>query len=145
VDGLADALPVVVLQGERERAAELGAARYIKVKLMKLVTLTRLASAIERIRALGMQPVLGNGVACDVGCWMEACIAARYIDNAGEMNGFLKPGDGLLAVPLAFTDGAIVLSPGFEPRLDTERLARFRIDNAMASRTASAVVATGAA
>jgi L-alanine-DL-glutamate epimerase-like enolase superfamily enzyme len=60
-----------------ERAAELKAATYIKLKLMKLVTLEALASGIDRIRALGMKPVLGNGVACDPGCWMEGCIAAR--------------------------------------------------------------------
>lgn len=111
-----------------ERAAALGAARYVKVKLMKLVSLGALVAAIERIRALGMIPVLGNGVACDLGCWMEACIAARHIDNAGEMNGFLKPHAGLLARPLAFEDGAIVLEPGFHGIPDDAALARYQID-----------------
>ena len=59
------------------RAADLNAARYIKVKLMKLGGLDRLAAAIDTIRDCGMEPVLGNGVACEIGCWMEACIAAR--------------------------------------------------------------------
>lgn len=111
-----------------ERAAALGAARYVKVKLMKLVSLDALVAAIERIRALGMIPVLGNGVACDLGCWMEACVAARHIDNAGEMNGFLKPHAGLLAGPLAFEDGAIVLEPGFRGIPTDAALARYRID-----------------
>jgi hypothetical protein len=48
-------------------------------------------------RELGMEPVLGNGVACEVGCWMEACVARTLIGNAGEMNGFLKPVTRLLA------------------------------------------------
>ena len=111
-----------------ERAAELHAARYIKVKLMKLGTPERLAAAIARIKALGMRAVLGNGVACDLGCWMEACIAARAIDNAGEMNGFLKARSGLLTAPLEFEGGAIVLRPGFAPRLDHGRVASYRLD-----------------
>jgi L-alanine-DL-glutamate epimerase-like enolase superfamily enzyme len=126
-----------------ERAAELHAARYVKVKLMKLVTLDALAAAIARIRALGMKPVLGNGVACDLGCWMEACVAAHTIDNAGEMNGFLKARGDVLDAPLRFEDGAIVLAPGFAPRLDRDGLARFRV--ATAGFTPSGVLATGAA
>jgi L-alanine-DL-glutamate epimerase-like enolase superfamily enzyme len=107
---------------EIERAAELEAAAFIKVKLMKLSGLGRLEAAIARIRELGMQPVLGNGVAADVGCWMEACIAARSIDNAGEMNGFLKPRERLMADELVFARGAIEIAAGWRPRLDVERV-----------------------
>ncbi len=127
-----------------ERAAQLRAARYIKVKLMKLVTLERLGVAIARIRALGMQPVLGNGVACDLGCWMEACVAARAIDNAGEMNGFLKPRSGLLTEPLEFEQGAIVLASGFTPRLDRDRIAPYRVDAAAFARAGAATAVQGA-
>lgn len=111
-----------------EKAAALKAGAYIKVKLMKLVTLDALARAIDRIRALGMRPVLGNGVACDLGCWMEGCIAAGRIDNAGEMNGFLKAAAPLLAARLDFRDGALGLEPDFTPRLDAAALDRFGID-----------------
>lgn len=114
-----------------EKAAALQCAAYIKVKLMKLVTLDALARAIARIRELGMRPVLGNGVACDLGCWMEACIAAGRIDNAGEMNGFLKTRAGLLGRPLAFHRGSLVLEPGYTPALDPEHLARYRTDTAI--------------
>ena len=113
-----------------EKAAALQCAAYIKVKLMKLVTLDALVRAIARIRELGMQPVLGNGVACDLGCWMEACIAAGRIDNAGEMNGFLKTRTGLLSRALAFHHGSLVLEPGYTPALDPEHLARYRTDAA---------------
>ena len=65
-----------------------------------------------------MEPVLGNGVAGEVGCWMEACVARTLIANAGEMNGFLKPVARLLADPLRFADGALVLDAGYAPRLD---------------------------
>jgi len=102
-----------------ERAARLGAARYIKLKLMKMGSLELLAQGIRRIRELGMEPVLGNGVAGDVGCWMEACVARALITNAGEMNGFLKPVAHLLGNPLQFQDGALVLDAGYAPLLDT--------------------------
>ncbi len=102
------------------RAAELGAARLIKLKLMKCGGIGRLTEALARIRALGMTPVLGNGVASDLSCWMEACVAAEAIDNAGEMNGFLKPLRPLFAPPLAVRDGAIELPAALRPRLDRE-------------------------
>jgi L-alanine-DL-glutamate epimerase-like enolase superfamily enzyme len=102
---------------EIERAAHLRAARYIKLKLMKVGSMAALGEALERIRALGMLPVLGNGVACDLGCWMEACVAARHIDNAGEMNGFLRAKAGLLEEALAVRDGALILKPGYAPKL----------------------------
>jgi L-alanine-DL-glutamate epimerase-like enolase superfamily enzyme len=110
-----------------ERAAKLEAARFIKLKLMKMGGLDRLAAGLEKIRALGMEPVLGNGVATELGCWMEACVARKYIANAGEMNGFLKPSSGLLRHPLKAERGAIVLEPGFVPRLDEDRVAKVTV------------------
>jgi L-alanine-DL-glutamate epimerase-like enolase superfamily enzyme len=110
------------------RAAELKAARYIKVKLMKLGGLDRLAAAIDTIRDCGMEPVLGNGVACEIGCWMEACIARARINNAGEMNGFLKPVTALLERPLQFDRGSIVLEPGYRPALDAAAVARCTLE-----------------
>ena len=112
-----------------EKAASLGAATYIKLKLMKLVTLAALAKAIDRIRELGMKPVLGNGVACDPGCWMEGCIAARQIDNAGEMNGFLKSRAPLLQGGLEFRDGGMRLKAGEAPRLDRAALRTFAVES----------------
>jgi L-Ala-D/L-Glu epimerase / N-acetyl-D-glutamate racemase len=112
--------------GDVDRAAELGAAHYIKYKLMKAGSLERLVQALAHIRARGMEPVLGNGVACDVGCWMEACIAADHIGNAGEMNGFLKLREPLLVQPLVVQRDAIALKVGFAPRLDDAAVARYR-------------------
>src|SRR5216684_3465641 len=109
--------------------AKLEAAAYIKLKLMKLVTLDALSKAIERIRELGMKPVLGNGVACDPGCWMEGCIAARQIDNAGEMNGFLKARAPLLRNALDFADGAMRLKADYSPQLDTASLETYLLDS----------------
>jgi o-succinylbenzoate synthase len=122
-----------------DKAARLGAASYLKLKLMKLVTLETLSKAIDRIRELGMKPVLGNGVACDPGCWMEACIAARQIDNAGEMNGFLKARSPLIEGSLEFRDGAMQLQPHYVPRLDRAALAAYAIDSFAAGGAARVV------
>lgn len=114
------------IYSEREirLAGERRAAGYIKVKLMKFCSLARLERAIALVRNRGQTPVLGNGVATDLGCWMEACVAARHIDNAGEMNGFLKPRERLLADPLVFRDGCIEIPARWRPRVDTAALAR---------------------
>lgn len=112
-----------------ERAAGEHACAYAKVKLMKFVGIDALVAAIGRIRALGMKPVLGNGVACDVSCWMEACVAAHCIDNAGEMNGFLKARRMLFTKPLRFERGAIVLEPG-TPALDQDALTAYTREHA---------------
>jgi L-alanine-DL-glutamate epimerase-like enolase superfamily enzyme len=108
-----------------DKAAELGAARYIKYKLMKAGGLAQLADALAHIRTCGMEPVLGNGVACDIGCWMEACVAATHITNAGEMNGFLKTHAAFLQPPLAVHGNTIKLDPASAPRLNETALARY--------------------
>lgn len=100
-----------------DRAAGESACRYVKVKLMKFVSIDALVAAIGRIRTSQMTPVLGNGVACALSCWMEACVAASHIDNAGEMNGFLKTRRTLFARPLQFDSGDIVLDDE-SPALD---------------------------
>lgn len=104
------------------RAAELGCARFIKFKLMKAGGLDRLVDCLNEIRARGMQPVLGNGVASDVGCWMEACVAAAHVDNAGEMNGFLKPADPVVCEPMQVVDGDLVLPARWRPVLDHDAI-----------------------
>ncbi|MDH5748165.1 MAG: hypothetical protein OEY85_02535 [Rhodospirillales bacterium] len=111
------------------RAADLGAARFVKLKLMKAGGLEQLADGLNLIRDLGMTPVLGNGVAADVGCWMEACIARKHIGNAGEMNGFLKPRTPLFSQPMAVANGCMVLEPGNAPELDEEVLASYTLDS----------------
>lgn len=110
-----------------DRAAALG-AKFVKLKLMKLGSLDRLAEGLQRIRHLGMTPVLGNGVASEIGCWMEAAIARTHIDNAGELNGFLRQAAPICASPLTAARGAVQLTPGWRPALDVDRLAALRVD-----------------
>ena len=122
-----------------DRAADLGAASFIKLKLLKMGGLDRLADALEHIRARGMEPVLGNGVSSDIGCWMEACVAAKGIRNAGELNGFLRPVSGIFAEPLPMDGGAVVLSPDFVPVLDTEKVAALTVATERCAASALAV------
>ncbi|MEC9368897.1 MAG: enolase C-terminal domain-like protein [Pseudomonadota bacterium] len=106
-----------------DRAADGGLADLIKLKLMKLGDISSLQAALDRIRLRGMEPVLGNGVATDIGCWMECAAAPGHVTLAGEMNGFLKTPVQLLDPPLSMV-GAHVLLPGELPRLNTEAVAR---------------------
>ena len=94
---------------EIRRAAALGNVAYVKLKLMKAGSLWALADQLRLVRELGMKPVLGNGVAADPGCWMEACVAGGLIDNAGEMNGFLKPREPIFERPMVVAGGAVRL------------------------------------
>ena len=82
------------------------------------------------MRELGITPVVGNGAASDVGCLVEACVARSTVDCAGENNGFLKNRAQLLAQPLRFEAGTIVLEPGFSTELDraiVDRYAREKV------------------
>ncbi len=100
------------IYGEREieRAASIKTVQFVKLKLMKAGNIENLCTQLRMIRDLGMTPVLGNGVAADPGCWMECCVAAELINNAGEMNGFLKPDHGIFANPMIVQNGAVELS-----------------------------------
>jgi L-Ala-D/L-Glu epimerase len=110
--------------GDIDRAAAVEGVGFVKLKLKKIGGIDMLEAALAHIRALGLTPVLGDGVSLEIGCWMEACVAARCIDNAGEMNGFLKTRERLFEEPLAFADGAIRIPAGYAPRIDRQVLAR---------------------
>ena len=110
-----------------QRAADLKIASYIKVKLMKFGSYKNLNNALSLISNLGMKPVLGNGVAGEIGCWMEALAAKTHITNAGEMNGFLKPVSSVLKNPLQFKDGCISLEPSYMPNLDLNLINHYQI------------------
>ncbi|NJM35381.1 MAG: hypothetical protein HC850_12485 [Rhodomicrobium sp.] len=112
-----------------ERAAALGAAQYVKLKLMKCGGLDKLVAALDRAEALGLKAVMGNGVATDIGCWMEAAVAYGRLETAGEMNGFLKPARHILTNPLKVERGEIVIPAGWWPQLDEGAVEAFTVDH----------------
>jgi L-Ala-D/L-Glu epimerase len=133
----ASALPIMLDESiygevEIERAAALKSVAFIKLKLMKLGSLAALARGLERIRQLGMEPVLGNGVATEIGCWMEACVARSHIRNAGEMNGFLRQRIRLAPDSLPIRSGHIVLA--VPPVLDMAAVASVAVERAQSTR-----------
>jgi L-alanine-DL-glutamate epimerase-like enolase superfamily enzyme len=110
-----------------ERAATIDGVGLCKLKLKRFGSLQQLESALLRVRELGMEPVLGDGLGMEIGNWMEACVARSTILNAGEFNGFLKCRERLFETPLHFTDGTLTLPAGFTPRIDRNALAAHTI------------------
>ncbi len=112
-----------------ERARKLGCARFIKLKLMKCGGVKRFAHQIRRVLESGMDIVIGNGVASDIGCYHEAMVSYHLsLPNAGEMNGFLKPLDAVIYPRLHFENGKIVLEPDARPHIIREKLESFAVE-----------------
>jgi len=106
-----------------ERAGNIDNVGFCKLKLKRFGGLDLVRGALDAVRAHGMEPVLGDGLGIELGCWMEACVARVTIRNAGEFNGFLKPQVRLFADPLQFVAGDLVLPAGFRPQIDRDVLA----------------------
>lgn len=120
-------------EADIQRAADGDLADFIKVKLMKFEGLEALVRAIDLIKHCGMTPVLGNGVASDLNCWMEGCVADLHIQNAGEMNGYLKQRRSPLVHPLEFADGHLCAPAGWRPALNRAILDALQEDQIHAS------------
>jgi len=105
-----------------ERAADLPNVQFCKVKLKRFGGVERLLEGIRHIQAHDMGAVLGDGLGSDLHAWLEACVAAETIDNAGEYNGWLKLTDRLFEHPLPFEDGSMGLPSGPCPTIDRARL-----------------------
>jgi L-Ala-D/L-Glu epimerase len=108
-----------------DRAAGIAGVGFVKLKLKKLGSISRLIAGLERVRALGLEPVLGDGTATDIADWLEGCAARATIRNAGEMNGYLKLATPLFTPGLPFADGALRLPAGYVPEIDRAAIARF--------------------
>jgi L-Ala-D/L-Glu epimerase len=113
-----------------ERAAGLRNVGFCKLKLKRFGGLDLLKAALDKVRELGMVPVLGDGLSGELGCWMEGCVASVTIRNAGEFNGFLKPKERLLSPPLPFEAGEMILPKGYRPALDRAAIEHFTIETA---------------
>ena len=105
-----------------ERAASISNIGFCKLKLKRFGGLDLVREALDAVSARGMEPVLGDGLGIELGCWMEGCIARTTIRNAGEFNGFLKSKVRLFAEPLQVAAGDLVLPRGFWPQIDRDVL-----------------------
>ncbi len=85
--------------------------RYVKFKLMKAGSISRLKKLIDHAHALGFEVVVGNGVAGDIGCLHELWGASGRVHLARETNGFLKSVESLLAEPLRVVHGEVIAPP----------------------------------
>lgn len=114
-----------------DRAAGIEGVGLCKVKLKRFGSLAGLEAAINQVKTNGMDAVLGDGLGSEINCWMEACVARRTIDNAGEFNGYLKvrPESRLLETPLGFEMGEMVIPAGFRPQMDRRKLAASTLDS----------------
>ena len=100
------------------RAAGIDGVKLVKLKLKRVGGVERAIRAMTLARSRGLDICLGDGVATELMCWVEACVSRGFLSRAGDMNGFLKPKVRLLANPLPFEDGCIVLRPGYWPEVD---------------------------
>ena len=116
--------PICALE-DIDRAGGIDGVGLCKVKLKRFGSLETLQAALRRTGERGLGAVLGDGLGAEINCWMEARAADGLIDNAGEFNGFVKirPEARLLADPLPFEAGEIVLPAGWWPEMDRAKLA----------------------
>ncbi|MNC85238.1 Muconate cycloisomerase 1 [compost metagenome] len=110
-----------------DRASRMENVKLVKLKLKRVGGVDRAISTMARARSAGLDICLGDGVATELMCWVEACVSRGFLNRAGDMNGFLKPRVRLLANPLPFRDGGIVLEAGYWPEIDRAALAAHQV------------------
>jgi len=108
-----------------KKAADMEGVGFCKLKLKRFGTLDGLYAALNLVRELGMEPVLGDGLGSELTSWMEACVSQTTIRNAGEFNGFLKPRERLFSNPLTFEKGNLILPLGYQPEIDEKQMDTF--------------------
>lgn len=110
-----------------DKAAAVPGVTHVKLKLKKVGGIDMLLDAINLVKERGLTPVLGDGVSIDLGCWMEACVAAAVIRNAGEMNGFMKISRSIFVDAMVPDQGSIQLPGGYWPQVDRDALQRYTV------------------
>lgn len=91
------------------KASDAG-AEFVKLKLMKSGSCRDLANDIAAASNVGLEVIVGNGVASAVGCLPEVvtCINSG-VRQAIESNGFLKLKESPFLETLAVTDGRVAV------------------------------------
>lgn len=138
IEALAKRSPIPLMLDESiygpddiERAAKTGCAKAVKLKMSKVGGPTLLREQIEFARGLGLDVVVGNGVATDFACYREAlCCSRSGVTTAGEMNGFLKLIAPILEEPIKMVGPNMFIPAGTPPRLRSDALTKFAIHQA---------------
>lgn len=123
-----------------DRAVGMNGVKLVKMKVKRMGGIDRTLAAMQKAEDAGLGICLGDGVATELLCWLEACIGRRYLRRAGDMNGFLKPMVRLFRQPLPFENGAIILRPGFWPEIDESVVKAHLVRS---ERFSSAAIAVG--
>lgn len=116
------------------RAAGVAGVTAVKLKMSKAGGPEQLQDQIALCRALGLDVVIGNGVASDLGCYHEALLQSVLgLERAGEMNGFTKPRTGVLSVPLRLDGPNLMVPQDAVPVVRRDLVAELAIARAEAS------------
>jgi hypothetical protein len=86
-----------------------------------------LEQLIKKAQNGGLKVVLGNGVAGEVGNFHEILIAHSLLQNAGEMNGFLKQGKNLFRQPLQVINGKVRIPQGYQLSMHKDEFTKLTI------------------
>jgi o-succinylbenzoate synthase len=115
-------------EADLDRTVKTGCAQAVKFKLMKCGSMGELARLINKAHAEGLKVIVGNGVALDIGCRHEALVLHQtgLIEDAGEMNGFLKCKEQSFDPSLEVEDGYLCISEG-QLRVRWDILERFAV------------------
>jgi len=101
---------------------------FVKFKLMKHSSVYDMLDLIKMAREAGLEVIIGNGVAADIGCHHEALIQAKTGGViAGEMNGFLKQKESILKQPLSFERGSVRVGGGVKTELNQKVVERYLV------------------
>jgi o-succinylbenzoate synthase len=111
-----------------DRVIESRCAQFVKFKLMKAGSMGKLEQLIKKAQNDGLKVVLGNGVAGEVGNFHEILIAHSLLQNAGEMNGFLKQKNHLLNNPLQVINGKVRIPKGYRFSINTDELTKLTVN-----------------
>jgi L-Ala-D/L-Glu epimerase len=110
-----------------KRAATLPNVKFVKLKLKRIGGVDRARAAMRYAREFGLDVCLGDGVATELLCWVEACAGRGLLQRAGDMNGFLKPAARLFRNPLPFRTGEIVMEADYWPEIDLQAVKKHAV------------------
>ncbi len=112
-----------IISSETIQMASDNGAAGVKFKLSKAGSPQKLGEWIQKAHKLGLKITVGNGVQTDVGCLTEAIVSASNGYNGpGEMNGWMKLSNPLLADRLKVVGCELVFTGGKVNKEDIEFL-----------------------